>query len=336
MKRIIPFPKSLSEEKIALLLAVLNQEISEEDPLFIVWLHEKKSHEQLYHYLRERYSKQENTGAHYDKIKDRMWQNILQANETIAPRRRHIMYKPLLKYAAVLTAILGFGTIMFFWATSPPLTEIATGNTIDSIALKDGSMIVLGKHSKIQFVEDIDQQKQRHVTLNGEAFFKVRTNNTPFIVNTRYASIEVMGTEFIVEANDAVPKATASLLTGKIKFSKKTVEGNPVFLKPGDKLRYDVAKDAYAVNQVAEEWRTYPWAFKEVHFHNAPLGEILELLSHWHGLTIKYADTSLKQQRFNIYLQKDRPVSETLRLIGFTHKATFVLEGKELLVRGNN
>jgi ferric-dicitrate binding protein FerR (iron transport regulator) len=50
----------------------------------------------------------------------------------------------------------------------------------------------------------MEKGKARLLTLNGEAFFRVRRNETPFIITTEYAAVQVVGTEFNVRARDSM------------------------------------------------------------------------------------------------------------------------------------
>jgi transmembrane sensor len=50
----------------------------------------------------------------------------------------------------------------------------------------------------------MENGKARLLSLNGEAFFRVRQNETPFIVSTECADVQVVGTAFNVRAREGM------------------------------------------------------------------------------------------------------------------------------------
>ena len=69
-----------------------------------------------------------------------------------------------------------------------------------TIALLDGSEVILNSKSKITYDKD-DWENNRVLTLDGEAYFKVEKGNT-FIVKTANGFVTVLGTQFNVNSTN--------------------------------------------------------------------------------------------------------------------------------------
>ncbi len=109
---------------------------------------------------------------------------------------------PRLAFGTVVAAIIVAAVFLF---TSTPQVAPETFSTRmgeqKEIVLGDGSQVTLNHTSEL--VASAQQpDKTRRFSLRGEAYFRVRHTGSPFIVSTRYADIEVVGTEFNVRERD--------------------------------------------------------------------------------------------------------------------------------------
>ena len=101
----------------------------------------------------------------------------------------------------------------------------------DSVSLPDGSTVRINAASRLQTHFSKDNRK---VDFKGEAYFRVAPGRRPFIVNTPYASIEVLGTEFNVNTYDSgVTRIT--LVKGKIRVRAM---GKDILVHAGEELVY--------------------------------------------------------------------------------------------------
>jgi|GEM_PF-2709429 len=101
----------------------------------------------------------------------------------------------------------------------------------DSVSLPDGSTVRINAASRleVQF-----SKTDRKVSFKGEAYFRVAPGRRPFVINTPYAAIEVLGTEFNVNTYDSgVTKI--SLVKGKIRVRAM---GKDVIVRAGEELVY--------------------------------------------------------------------------------------------------
>lgn len=106
-------------------------------------------------------------------------------------------------------------------------TAIAEQRTIN---LPDGSEVVLNALSDIEFNEK-DWEDNRVLTLNGEAYFKVK-KGSKFTVQTTNGSVSVLGTQFNVNNKDQYFEVIC--YEGKVKVTNNK---NDYILNPGNSVR---------------------------------------------------------------------------------------------------
>jgi len=103
--------------------------------------------------------------------------------------------KPLLArgMAGVATAISIY-LLVTVLQPSPEIYATRKGEQKEVI-LSDGSRVTLHYASELTVLE-MQQGKPRRLALDGEAYFRVERNETPFTVSTDNADVTVVGTEF--------------------------------------------------------------------------------------------------------------------------------------------
>ena len=107
--------------------------------------------------------------------------------------------KPAIAFALVAAAVLA---TVFMLHRNSQSYGYATGTAQQSsVVLADSTEVTLN-HTSSLVVEPRGSEGQRNVTLNGEAFFRVRNNGTRFIVQTRLGVVIVLGTEFDVRVRE--------------------------------------------------------------------------------------------------------------------------------------
>jgi len=91
----------------------------------------------------------------------------------------------LMPMAAAILLLIGLGaSYQLFFTSNSNLQQLQATNEMIHTFLPDGSEVFLNKHSQLSFPEKFEGAK-RIVQLNGEAFFKVKKDQTqPFIVQT--------------------------------------------------------------------------------------------------------------------------------------------------------
>jgi ferric-dicitrate binding protein FerR (iron transport regulator) len=120
------------------------------------------------------------------------------------------------------SVILLFGLFSIF-SNNTTIIETGFGET-KTIALLDGSEVILNSKSTITYNED-DWKEKRTLTLDGEAYFKVKKGEV-FTVITNNGSVKVLGTQFNVNASNDL----FDVVCYEGKVGVKTLESDHILL----------------------------------------------------------------------------------------------------------
>lgn len=99
------------------------------------------------------------------------------------------------------------------------------------LSLSDGTKVHLNAGTTLKFPVSFVKRELREVFLTGEAFFEVAEDKAhPFIVNTGGLSVEVLGTEFNVEAYEQNASQKVVLVEGMVNVQND--EGRSIVMEP--------------------------------------------------------------------------------------------------------
>lgn len=179
------------------------------------------------------------------------------------------------------------------------------------ITLGDGTQVWLNSDSRLKYPSRFSET-ERIVELEGEAFFAVsplRTKDNqsvPFLVKSKGQSVEVIGTQFNVNAYAEQSYMKTTLLEGKVNV---IVANKKVSLKPGQQARTD--DKGVKVEQVNPQY-FIAWKEGVFSFDGKSFAETMEEIGRWYNLSIEYRskvpDVELigdayRNQNINLVLQ---------------------------------
>ena len=215
-------------------------------------------------------------------------QQKIIANNKIKVRRLYTKW--FVTAAAMLIFFVGF----YHFLGSNLVINTADFGQQKSVALLDGSQVILNANSKLTYDKN-NWKKNREVILNGEAFFKVKKGNT-FTVKTKNGTITVLGTQFKVNSNEDYFEVVC--YQGSIKVVS---QNKSYILKPNDAFR-KINGDAI------ENWQSKidkpTWINGESTFRSVPL---------------KYVISKFENQ-YNVKFNTNDAIDETIIFTGsFSH-----------------
>lgn len=118
------------------------------------------------------------------------------AQDTVVTKPVRFSVIPRLAFGAAVVTVAAVGGYFAFTSLQPSPDTFATGKGERmQVVLNDGSEVTLSYATEL-VAPRLQSDKPRQVSLNGEAFFQVKRNETPFVISTQYADVEVLGTEF--------------------------------------------------------------------------------------------------------------------------------------------
>ncbi|MGA2623856.1 MAG: FecR domain-containing protein [Bacteroidota bacterium] len=126
-------------------------------------------------------------------------------------------FVPRFALAVTIVVIAIVGGYIYITSRQAPPDSFATGRgERKEVILHDGSQVTLNYATEL-VVTDLHPGKPRRLSLSGEAYFRVQRNETPFIISTHYAHVQVVGTEFDVSAREG--GLEIGVITGMVKVS---------------------------------------------------------------------------------------------------------------------
>jgi ferric-dicitrate binding protein FerR (iron transport regulator) len=160
--------------------------------------------------------------------------------------------------------------------------------------LPDGSLASLNFNSKLDY-PDTFMEDERVVYVSGEVYFDVKSVvNQLFIVNTRQARIEVMGTEFNVNTKGTGNHLEVLVKSGKVKLSKTDDPDQNIVIEPG---YIGVLRNNTLEKRLNRDENYLAWTTGELIFKGHKLETVSSTLMKTYGITIEIADPEISSYR---------------------------------------
>lgn len=233
--------------------------------------------------------------------------------------------------------------------SSNDISEVSTKNgSRTKLQLPDGTQVWLNSGSKLSYDKSYGNGL-REVSLSGEAFFDVVKNPAlPFVIHTTSIDIKVLGTAFNVKSFPNEKNTETSLIRGSIEVTLKNTSRGKIILKPNEKLISANQDSSYTLTGPAQPARlhapavkapekpeplvtvshiTYSprdssvietsWMDNKLIFRSETFEELAVKMERWYGVSIRFADESIKPRRLNGIFENEsvQQALEALQLI---------------------
>lgn len=193
-----------------------------------------------------------------------------------------------------------------------------------SVKLSDGTVVYINAMSSLKFPVQFSAT-ERVVELDGEAFFDVQRNGTPFIVKTAQTQIEVLGTTFNICAYKG-ENTCATLVKGSIRIS---TERQSMLLSPSQQAIVEPNSKNITVNRVDADFYS-SWYKGKIYFRDARLGDIMKNLSRWYNIQVSYGDSAASELRFGCYVNRHKEITPFLNHLKNTGKIRILQRGNKI------
>jgi transmembrane sensor len=196
------------------------------------------------------------------------------------------------------------------------------------VQLTDGSRIHLNAASKITYPEQFESDN-RTIHLTGEAYFDINRDERPFIVYTDEVVVEILGTEFNVQAYEG-EDVEVVVADGQVEVKlASNTNGESAILQRGEMARVDrSAESGFILMQGVDLQRHLGWMEYRLIFDDTPMNRVFRQLERWYGVDINYTDPAIAEMTLSANFE-DEPLQAVLQVI----KLALNLEYE---IRGNN
>jgi len=293
---------------------------SEEDRLLSEWINLSKENAQLakeMNKIQDSYNTyQDDFTPNVDNALAKFKKRIGVGEET--PVRKMKPRRSFMKIAAVLIFAIGIAAVLSNYVFNQEELLVFEYN-IDGnneITLPDNSIVTLNKNGKISYSESFEGDV-RKVYLEGEAFFEVEKNpKRPFIVDTKNATIQVLGTSFDVNIQNDMTEVFVK--TGRVAFQPKGSD-KKLILTPGNQGHFDRSTRKLEKTMVSDN--VISWKTKTLSFKNEAFNSVVQTIENQFDINVEYNE-NLKACNYTSLFNKLDP-DVILQTLAFTFGMEF-------------
>lgn len=179
------------------------------------------------------------------------------------------------------------------------------------LRLPDGTMVWLNNASSIHYPTSF-QGNERLVEITGEVYFEVVHNALkPFVVKAGNQIIKDIGTHFNVNAYEGPNSVKTTLLEGSVVVRNNS---SSILLQPGQQAEGALDGNIH-LRTLEDADNVVAWKNGLFFFDNASIQEVMQQLSKWYDIKVKYKGVPSKR-RFKGKIQMNIPLSTVLVNIG--------------------
>ncbi|WP_354374850.1 FecR family protein [Pedobacter africanus] len=213
-------------------------------------------------------------------------------------------------------------------------TDLGAVNTLTTargetykVKLPDGTEVWLNAASSIRYAANLLESGKRKVSLQGEAYFQVAKDKAhPFVVKSGNQEVEVLGTQFNINAYKSTNTKT-TLLEGSVKLAYNAQQK---ILLPNQQAT--TGKGDIAVKDIDGEFAV-AWKNGFFMFDSERLEDIMEKLSRWYNVEVEFTEPALKNMTFFGTVSKSENISKVLKALERTKSVTFIVENNKVIIK---
>lgn len=197
-------------------------------------------------------------------------------------------------------------------------------NTI-SLILSDGTRVSVNANTQMTYQSKFTGNERR-IKLRGQAYFDVAKDaKRPFIIETEQMEIQAIGTQF--DVNVYSNNAQVNLLEGEVKVSS---QGKELAIKAGEKVISDGVK--MGKTKIENIEAVTAWRDGRFFFANQSIGQVLNEISRWYGITIDFKATRYNHKRYTGGVDKALSLEEVCKVLGDLTNYRYKIEGGKIIV----
>jgi len=215
------------------------------------------------------------------RSKDEAWAELIKNIEQGSRKKQSARTMPiraLLSIAATVLFLLGG---WYSYVITRTETCTAGNGQIATFQLPDKSVVQLNAGSSIQY-KIYGFMKHRHITLQGEAFFKVKKGNE-FVVQSNNSKVTVLGTSFTIYARNN--RFDVKCYTGKVRVESPSII--PVILTRGKSVK-TITDSALCDTSLFDPETPVTWIHGEFYFSNESLSTVFDEMERQFDITITH------------------------------------------------
>lgn len=240
---------------------------------------------------------------------------------------------PLFRYGIAAAIVLLLIVSAFFLknAEQAKTVTVTTAGYTTTVTLPDGSHIQLGHYSEIEYPCAF-AKATRPVKLTGKAYFDVTHNpDQPFIVTAGEVTIQVLGTQFNVNAYPENPYIKTTLLEGSVSINDKS--NGTLLLHPNESALFWKESNRLVREQATDVQQDIAWREKKLIFNNTTLNSISRELANHFNIEIEITGPVLGRYRFTARFENGESPEEILNILQAAGNFTWAKQDNKFILK---
>ncbi|MBN2236342.1 MAG: FecR domain-containing protein [Bacteroidales bacterium] len=282
-----------------------------EQEQFTIWLGESEENQRYFDQAKTIWTRLDGvynkTVFDIELAKLKVQSKVLRKQEKILRAK----WRYRLAVAASIVVLLVSGFFIYNQTKRNKYLEYSSGEATTKIELIDGSQVWLNKNSTLKLPENFSR-KDRTVTLNGEAYFEVKRDETkPFKVIAGKTVTKVMGTSFNIELDTLTGNVKLNVNSGKVTFYRKHRLGKQNYLTKGAFAQYLGNENRIMIGN-NESLNYLSWKTGKLTFYDTPIQQVCADLSKFYGVKVS---TKLDNESILTGTFENEPLENVLSVI---------------------
>lgn len=264
-----------------------------------------------------------------DEIGRKMWKTVKRKCLNAGENKKSIRLPYWLSAAAVALLLLLGATWMYFGGE---MSHEVDDNFVEVVSkegrlymLPDSSRVWMYPGSSIRYSENFAHN--RKVWLKGNSHFDVnKQNGEHFIVHLDQAFVEVKGTSFLVNQEQAnISKVT--LFSGMVDFTVEST-GRTIEMKPSQELTFNATEASVKLDEI----KGVKWKEGNYEFTNVDLQSWIKIVARIYNVKISLAQGQTTKNLLNGRLRYNESLEEAIEKLCFSTGLQYKKNDGEYLV----
>ncbi|WP_020402658.1 FecR family protein [Gracilimonas tropica] len=279
-----------------------------------------------------------NTEMDWTVLKNRIEDEALVGNiKTTASRSKFSLnstWSVLMRVAAIflISGLFGFYTFKSIYVPVPEVQETVLRDIFmpkgkrGGVTLSDGSKVFLNADSRIT-IPTVFTGNVREVYLEGEAYFDVVENpNRPFIIKTRGAVVQVLGTSFAIRNYSDDKTVRTVVEDGVVSFKAEGAQTNDgVILTKGKLGKLDLNSKRMITEEVNDLDIYLSWKEGNLKFDDTKMTEVAKQLERRYDIKVEMSNESIGDLHLTAEL-RSRSMDNVIHTIATSLDLDYVID----------
>lgn len=233
------------------------------------------------------------------RSKEEAWSLLMQSVVEQEHQAKVVKIVNTKVWLAVAASVVVFIAVGWSYAWFSTVEKYCPKGFISDVVLPDGSQITLNADTKIKYPKFYNLVG-RKISLEGEAFFRVKPGSRFTVTDTKDRMVEVLGTEF--DVNSRGEKFKVVCYEGSV--SVQTLKDEAVKLTRGQKLE-EQARQVNVFDFEADSISAPSWINGEFFFEGAKLSDVLREIENQFNIQIKVEGFNADNRTYSGYFRND-------------------------------